>query len=255
MRSNFKLSELQKFLMLFQPKYALVLNEHDSSGYFQVKFGLHYWRGQIRISVFDPVKIGVVSGVAYLHAKARRNWGRKKSERFQLLPTPFIWLRSLKFVWKSDCRSGIRTLFSLENNHNTRHFWLLDERFIQPSYDSNSARIGWTNSFLLGPSSKMREAGKWPPAWLKARDGRGTKKGMSNSEISILIFDAFTCRVDCVWSLSVRYVFASKTVFTAWVWVPGLIVRLRSLALTRKSLRLLLCFVRPFFVVKELRWE
>ena len=148
MKSNFRLSQLQKFLVLFQPKYALVLNEHDSSGSFQVKFGLHYWRGHIHISAYDPVKIGVVSGVAYLHVKARRNWGRKKSERFQLLPTPFIWLRSLKFVWKSDCRSGIRTLFSLENNHNTRHFWLPDERFIQPSYDSNSARIRWTNGFL-----------------------------------------------------------------------------------------------------------
>ena len=133
MRSNFKLSELQKFLMLFQPKYALVLNEHDSSGYFQVKFGLHYWRGQIRISAFDPVKIGVVSGVAYLHAKARTNWDRKKSERFQLLPTPFIWLRSFKFVWKSDFRSGIRTLFSLENNHKKNSALLITRRTLYPT--------------------------------------------------------------------------------------------------------------------------
>ena len=29
-------------------------------------------------------------------------------------------------------------------------------------------------SFLLGPSSKTRETGKWPRAWLRARDGRAT---------------------------------------------------------------------------------
>ena len=34
----------------------------------------------------------------------------------------------------------------------------------------------------------------------------------------------FACRVKCVWSLSVRYVFTSETVFSAWVWASGLVV-------------------------------
>ena len=34
----------------------------------------------------------------------------------------------------------------------------------------------------------------------------------------------FACRVKCVWSLSVRYVFTSETVFSAWVWTSGLVV-------------------------------
>ena len=34
----------------------------------------------------------------------------------------------------------------------------------------------------------------------------------------------FACRVECVWSLSVRYVFARETVFSAWVWAPGLVM-------------------------------
>ena len=52
----------------------------------------------------------------------------------------------------------------------------------------------------------------------------------------------FACSVECVWSLSVRYVFTSDTVFSTWVWAPGLVVlcEIAKLALTRKSLRLLL---------------
>ena len=33
----------------------------------------------------------------------------------------------------------------------------------------------------------------------------------------------FACSVECVWRLSFRYVVTSATVFSAWVWAPGLV--------------------------------
>ena len=54
----------------------------------------------------------------------------------------------------------------------------------------------------------------------------------------------FGCSVECVWSLSVRYVFTSETVFPYGYEPRGWLcyVRLQSLALTRKALRQAGCY-------------
>ena len=44
------------------------------------------------------------------------------------------------------------------------------------SYSDQAIIDNEQSLFFLGPSSKTPETRKWPRAWLKARDGRGTKK-------------------------------------------------------------------------------
>ena len=44
-------------------------------------------------------------------------------------------------------------------------------------FEACSSRVDYEQSLsFLGPSSKTPETREWPRAWLKARDGRGTKK-------------------------------------------------------------------------------
>ena len=67
-------------------------------------------------------------------------------------------------------------------------------------------------AFFLGPSSKTRETRKWPRAWLKARDGRGSL--LANSYW--LIFTPLTCKVKTAFAVLTISTFAEREVIYSY---------------------------------------
>ena len=66
--------------------------------------------------------------------------------------------------------------------------------------------------FFLGTSSKTRETRKWPRAWLKARDGRGSL--LANSYW--LIFTPLTCKVKTAFAVLTISTFAEREVIYSY---------------------------------------
>ena len=90
-------------------------------------------------------------------------------------------------------------------------FMLSDLINTKMNYLSNNCNIYYEQSFFfLSLSRKKRETIKWPPAWLKARDGRGTKKERLPPKPERMVFHGLVIFRRKNWNLINRIQYCKK---------------------------------------------